>query len=72
MRIALNTDNAAFSDEQLDREVAAILRTLADRIEHDGLPPARDSYALLDSNGNAVGVCTSTPVRDYSCPYEIQ
>jgi len=72
MRIALNTDNAAFGDESLAIEVASILRALADRIEREGMPPAQDSYLLRDHNGNAVGVATSAPVRDYSSPDELQ
>ena len=49
-RIEIETGNAAFEDEP-SFEVARILRTLADRIESEGLSDVR----LFDYNGNAVG-----------------
>ena len=50
-RIKLTTDNEAFSDDPT-REVARILRALADRLE--GASPDED-YPLRDANGNKVG-----------------
>jgi len=49
-QINLNTDNDAFTDPT--REVARILRALADRLE--GASPGED-YPLRDINGNKVG-----------------
>lgn len=76
MRINLDTGNAAFRDDDAEsyadaecQEVARILRALARRIESEGMP-TREGYTLRDINGNACGVCTSAPVKDYSNPKE--
>ncbi|WKV22110.1 hypothetical protein Phage2-1_00110 [Achromobacter phage 2-1] len=56
LELEIEGGNAAFEDEP-QREVARILRDLAERIELTGLP----SYVpLFDVNGNRVGKCTST------------
>ena len=50
--IVIETGNAAFDDAPAS-ELANVLRTMADRIEAAGLPPAPK-----DSNGNVVGSVT--------------
>ena len=60
MRIAINTDNAAFDDgEGGAHECARILNGLEKRLNAEGLPAEGDSWVLFDINGNSVGVCTS-------------
>ena len=49
--ITINTDNAAFEDDE-EVEVARILRNLANRIEMAG---CRAQGPLRDINGNIVG-----------------
>lgn len=49
--IAIATEGAAFAEDP-GREVARILRELADRCERSGL---EDRVALTDANGNRVG-----------------
>ena len=53
IRIEIETENAAFSDN--DAEVSRILRNLAQRIETRGLPTQDHPYPFHDSNGNSVG-----------------
>lgn len=48
-KLEIETGNAAF-DRGPDREVAAMLRRLADRLES-----GETSGGLMDSNGNRVG-----------------
>jgi hypothetical protein len=48
--IMIKTGNAAFDEDYPGREVARILRKLADRVENEEYPSK-----LMDSNGNAVG-----------------
>ena len=50
--IVIETGNAAFDDAPAS-ELASVLRTMADRIEVAGIPPAP-----RDSNGNVVGSVT--------------
>ena len=50
--IVIETGNAAFAEAPAS-ELANVLRTMADRIEAAGLPPAPK-----DSNGNVVGSVT--------------
>ena len=50
MTITINTDNAAFADGNKYREIAAILRGLADRFACEQPP----KY-VVDSHGNTVG-----------------
>ena len=50
--IVIETGNAAFDDAPASA-LANVLRTMADRIEVAGLPPAPK-----DSNGNVVGSVT--------------
>jgi hypothetical protein len=49
-KLQLATDNAAFEDGNLHREVARILREAADKLE-DGMRQVN----LRDANGNLVG-----------------
>ena len=55
VKIVITTGNAAFDDEPAS-EIARILRNLAERFEHDGIPPE----AIRDANGN---VCGSVEVQ---------
>ena len=59
--IKINTDNAAFQDEEhlggISRETARILRRLADQVEARGLLP-EDRIIVGDLNGNTVGELT--------------
>jgi hypothetical protein len=58
IRININTENAAFHDWTPGHEhgeTVRILRELADKLQHDGLPDTGEVYALLDENGNRVG-----------------
>lgn len=50
--IKINTDSDAF-DADADTEVTRILRSLAARIDLEGL----DTFALRDINGYTVGSC---------------
>ena len=55
--VVINTDNAAFSDGNLQSEVARILRNAA-QLSEDGridLNDDGDSFPLSDINGNKVG-----------------
>ena len=52
IRLQIKTDNAAFADDNRDREVARILRDLADSFEV-GL--VVDGRPIMDYNGNRVG-----------------
>lgn len=49
--VEIRTTNAAFEEDNLPYEVAALLRHLADRIEDE----FAESLQLLDVNGNHVG-----------------
>lgn len=51
IKIQFYTDNAAFADDY-DLEVARILRTLADRCEHEC---KNERIIIRDINGNKVG-----------------
>ena len=65
LKIEITMDNAAFDssddhDQNTDRidrapETARILRRLAERIIHDGIPGRVESWGLVDLNGNKVG-----------------
>ena len=46
----IKTDNAAFSDDAFEAEIARILRRVADRVER-----GEQSGGILDVNGNGVG-----------------
>ena len=46
----IETDNAAFSDDAFEAEIARILRRVADRVER-----GEQSGGILDVNGNGVG-----------------
>jgi hypothetical protein len=50
--VRIETGNAAFDDDNLEAEVARILRELATFIADEYLPSAK---ALRDINGNRVG-----------------
>lgn len=50
--LAINTDNAAFEDDEHHHELARILLWCAERIECDGVTES----AIMDVNGNTVGV----------------
>jgi len=57
--ITFDTANAAFQDFDFDSEVKNILKQAEDYLLHN-----RDSYKLIDSNGNIVGnVFRSTAIR---------
>jgi hypothetical protein len=66
--VTIETGNAAFCDEQTgeptpearNRELALILRVLADRLEEGTVGPCRNLY---DTNGNPVGVAQLTRTR---------
>ena len=64
MRITINTSNAAFDNTKDNNgradECAVILRKLANKLNETGMPPANDSWALYDANGNKVGDCSSS------------
>lgn len=53
--ITINTDNAAFgeTEDDVNREVARILREVADRAVY--APTEFDAHPIRDANGNAVG-----------------
>lgn len=51
ININIQTVNAAFDGENLNYELARILRKLADQIEDNNMP-----YYLKDINGNSVGI----------------
>ncbi len=51
-RLEINCDNDAFQAGAVDSEVARILRSLAEQIEHG---TGDDSYWIVDANGNSVG-----------------
>lgn len=51
-KLKIHCDNAAFEPSP-EAEIVAILRLLADRIEH---PEPGPSWRLRDSNGNTVGL----------------
>ena len=53
VRIDITMDNDAFRP-QPGREVARILRRLAEECEQDGMP-INDRSKLFDNNGNTVG-----------------
>lgn len=62
IQITIDTDNAAFKDDEFftpdyaaQAEVARILRALADRMEEDNVPDV-----LLDTNGNRCGTVTKS------------
>lgn len=59
--ITIDTDNAAFGDTDYEaqREVADILRKLADRLDNDDV-----RSPLRDSNGNTVGLFTISPTPE--------
>jgi hypothetical protein len=54
LTIVIETDNAAFADSTAGREVARILRKLADQVE-DWPGVNTFSIGLRDLNGNTVG-----------------
>ncbi len=56
--ITIDTGNAAFDDAPA-REIANILRDLAQRIQIDGLPPS----FLRDTNGNTCGFVSVTEME---------
>lgn len=51
--LTINTGNSAFDGENCEREVARILRDLADKIEG-----GREPESVMDYNGNKVGKVT--------------
>lgn len=55
-RLTIQTDNAAFDDDNFSHELARILRQLAERAENLS-PPADKSYSevVRDINGNRIG-----------------
>lgn len=54
--LTLDCDTPAFGDDT-DSEVAYVLKNLALRVhEHGTSRKADDPYALIDSDGNVVGV----------------
>lgn len=53
--LSINTDNAAFDDENINTELVKCLRDLAARVElHSTLIPEQ-VFTVFDSNGNKVG-----------------
>lgn len=60
IEIMLETGNAAFEDAGAGREVARILRKLADQIE-DWPGASAFKIGLRDVNGNRVGWCEAQP-----------
>lgn len=54
LRLHIETDNAAFSDDDGGPELARILRDLARKIS-DAAAGYDDSGPVIDSNGNKVG-----------------
>ncbi len=48
--ITIKTGNAAFEGDNMNYEIARILRNLAEKIENDNMPSK-----LMDINGNKVG-----------------
>ena len=53
LQIKINLDNEAF--ENLEGEIARILRHWVQHIEIDGMGQNGDRWALTDLNGNTVG-----------------
>jgi hypothetical protein len=53
--LRIQMTNAAFQDGASGHEVAAILRSLADRIDGETLSASDDTKLLKDTNGNIVG-----------------
>lgn len=66
--LTIHCDNAAFDGTVLDanREVAHILRKLADRLTGE-VDDTNTSWPMLDSNGNTVGAARflAEPSADY-------
>jgi hypothetical protein len=60
--LQINTDNAAFRDGGPTREIARILRSIADGLVELGPDNARvfDQMPLVDINGHTVGKITVT------------
>jgi len=56
-KLDISTDNAAFEDEYLRREVARILRALADKVA-SGAMNLGEPVNVRDINGNTVGTFT--------------
>lgn len=54
MKIHIRTDNAAFGDDR-GRELARILREIADRIEQSDQPRRGEIWTVRNANGNTVG-----------------
>lgn len=54
-KVEIATDNAAFTDGNLEGEVARIMRDLADRIERGDLQSEKWCNIARDINGNVVG-----------------
>ncbi len=54
--LKINTDNAAFGDDQVDRasELFAIMQTVSAQV-YDNAPDPGDIMPVRDSNGNIVG-----------------
>jgi len=64
----IGVDNAAFADDDLEIEVARILRELADRVDPGRLVP-EEPIRLSDINGNRVGFAVLTePVAFVDTP----
>lgn len=55
MKIHIRTTNAAFEGREKGRELARILRNLADKVEGRGQPERREVWTVMDINGNKVG-----------------
>ena len=57
--LTIETDNAAFEDDNLAPEIARILRKLAVTVERELTPDSDDGFSvrLQDVNGNKVGEC---------------
>ncbi len=55
--ITIDTDNAAFADDNIGAETARILRDLADKVEGTNFVSTYDRrLKLRDINGNTVGL----------------
>ena len=50
--VRINTENAAFDGENLEEEIALLLRQVAN---HIGIIGARSRQTLRDTNGNVCG-----------------
>ena len=54
IRIEIQMNNAAFADPEL--ETAAILRSLAQKVEGGAILQPGSTFSIGDSNGNQVGM----------------